>query len=1187
MKNICFLFLLSFLAFSAYGQPWLKNLPTNKSKSQYTFFDYQQAFESYFATHPVERENEEGEEGEGEEMETGDGWMQFKRWENKMHGLIDLKTGEFPKKTAQQVRDEYDQTHSHPRSGIAADWSSLGPDYSYSGYSGIGRLNCVAFHPTDLNTYWVGAAAGGLWVTHDNGASWTCLTDQNGVLGVSDIIIPTDYDSSRTIYIATGDREIWDNRSIGVLKSTDEGATWNPTGLVFTIYDGAMVNRLLIDPNNSNILIAATSWGVYKTEDGGDSWGHQLTGTEFIDMEYRPDDFNVISGSTKYGQIYFTDNGGNTWTLPFNDPDARRIELAVSPAQPNFVYALAAGDDAGLHGVFKSEDYGLTYFQVFYRDTANLLTWASDGSEDGGQGWYDLCLAVSPSNPNTLLLGGVNTWRSMDGGLTWVIVNHWYGDQVQAVHADKHNIRYRSNGDVFECNDGGIYLSRNNGSGWSDKSNGIVISEMYRLGVSQTQKGDIITGLQDNGTKSFSGGDWQDVIGGDGMECWIDYTDANVQYGTLYYGALNRTDDHWDNSVDITPYDAGDGAWITPYAIDPVDPNIIYGGFYDLWQTIDKGASWLPISALGSSSLLQSVAVAPSDNKVLYIADTYTIRRTVDTSAEWKNIRFNLPSDLGSIEYISVKHDDPYTLWVALSGYNSPGVYQYSNLDSTWTNISAGLPPIPVYSVVENSQSGDEIQLFAGTELGVYLKKGDEDWVPYENGLPNVRIGELEMYYSSKPQDSRLRAATYGRGLWESPVPTAPQGGIAITFTPACLDQSAVVQLADYFGDIQWQQSADGISGWENVTVGSGANEPVYTTGPLSTKTYYRAEITQPEFAPAYSTVTEVTIIPFPNAAGPISGIEDLCESVSGVVYIIQSIPNATSYEWTLPAGFVGSSSFNFISVDIESDPGVKEIQVRGKNGECAGEPSSLFLTVHTNPEEPEVDSVAQPTCTLATGTVYMSNLPSPGTWTLMDLVDSTIISGEGSEFAIQDLEPGNYQFEVTNSFGCSLTSDQVFTINPQPVTPPAPVITYNAFELHSDAPSGNQWHNENGLIPGATETDYMALEAGQYYVIVTLNGCSSAPSNIIELFNESVNTGLTSVLVNIFPNPIKEEMIIDISGNLREADFEVLNGLGQSMVNDQLIHQVTINTNSYPPGVYLVKVTLGNHVILKKVLKE
>jgi len=1182
MKNICFLFLFSFIAFTSYAQPWLKNLPASKSKSEYTFFDYQHAFESYFATHPVERKRGDAEE----EKESDDGWMQFKRWEYKMHGLINKTTGEFPRKTAQQVCNDYYQSHAHSRSGIASNWTSMGPDFSYGGYGGVGRLNCVAFHPTDLNTYWVGAAAGGLWVTHDNGGSWTCLTDHNGVLAVSDIIIPTDYDSSRTIYIATGDREIWDNRSVGVLKSTDEGNTWNTTGLTFTVFDNAMVNRLLMDPNNDSILLAATSWGVYKTEDGGDTWDHKLTSDEYIDMEAKPGDFNVISGSTKYGQIYYTDNGGNTWTRPFNDPAAHRIELAVSPQQPNLVYALAASDDAGLYGVFKSEDYGLNYTQVFYRDSANLLTWAVDGNDTGGQGWYDLCLAASPTNANTLLLGGVNTWRSIDGGVSWTIVSHWAGDQVQAVHADKHNIRYRDNGDVFECNDGGIYLSRSNGSGWADKSSGLVISEMYRLGVSQTSAGDVITGLQDNGTKTLRAGDWLDEIGGDGMECMIDYTNSDIQYGTLYYGSLYRTDDHWNGSVDVTPYAAGDGAWITPYAIDPVDPNVLYGGFYDLWKSLDKGASWDSITAFNSSSILQNVMIAPSDNRVIYVADYNTVKRSVDQGIEWKNIRFNLPSDLGSIESIAVKHDDPYTVWVALSGYNGPGVFQYSNADSTWINISAGLPPIPVYSVVENKQSGSEIQLFAGTELGIYLKKGDEDWVPYVNGLPNVRIGELEMYYSSQPGQSRLRAATYGRGLWESPVPTAPVGGLALTFSQACVNQSGVVQLTNYFGDIQWQQSPDGTTGWENVTGGSGAHEANYVTDALNATAYYRAELTQPEFAPAYSTPTTVSIIPFPNDAGPISGSEVVCEGTQGQIYIIQSIPNSTSYDWILPSGITGSSNLNFIQVDFES-AGLKEIQVRGKNGECEGVPSSIFITVNAKPGEFILDSIAQPNCTVSTGTIYLSGLPNEGSWTLMNLNDSTVINGDGSHFVIQDLPAGNYQYGITNSNGCYFPSEQTLTILPQPVTPPTPIITYTDFDLHSDASTGNQWYNENGIIPGATEQDYTASQGGQYYVIVTLNGCPSAPSNMIELFNESVGAGPQLSVIDVFPNPMKNEMTIEAKGTSTSLDFEVINSLGQKIDSGSFVHQVVINTTAFPSGLYLVKIAINGQSITKKVVKE
>ncbi|HEX5112541.1 MAG TPA: T9SS type A sorting domain-containing protein [Saprospiraceae bacterium] len=1182
MKELSLLLLLLLVVLKMHSQPWLKNLPANKQPSEYTFYDYQNAFESYMADHPIDIDrNEDGIEREGD-----GGWMQFKRWEYKMQSVIDKETGAFPKKTAQQVCNEYYKTHAHQRSGIASNWTSLGPDYSQSGYSGIGRINCIAFHPTEVGTYWVGAASGGLWVTHSTGGSWTCMTDQLGVLGVSDIIIPENYDSTHTIYIATGDRDLSINRSIGVLKSTDGGNTFDTTGLQFTIYDNVIINRLLIDPNNSDVLLAATSWGVYKTEDGGATWNNLLTSAEYIDMEYRPGDFNVLYGATKYGQIYYSEDGGNTWTQKFDDGAASRIELAVSPNQPNWVYALASGWDSGLYGVFKSEDSGHTYNQVFYRDTTtNLLGWESNGSGEGGQGWYDLCLAASPTNANVVLLGGVNTWRSMDGGITWKIVNHWWGDGVQAVHADKHALRYRNNGDLFETNDGGVYFSRNNGTKWSDKSNGIVISEMYRLGVSQTDRGDVITGLQDNGTKSLSGGDWDDVIGGDGMECWIDYTDANTQYGTLYFGYLFRTDDHWENSTEITPDSAGDGAWITPYVIDPVDPNILYGGFFDVWQTKDKGDTWSQVSHLNSTSLLQSIAIAPSNNQVMYGTDGYNIYQTTDLT-NWKKIRYNLPTNIGSVESITVKHDDPFTIWIALSGYNNPGVYQFSGSDSTWINISTGLPPIPIRSIVDNKQSESELQLFAATESGVYIKKGNEDWAPYANGLPNVRVDEIELYYSDTPGESRLRAATYGRGLWESPVPTEPQGGIAITFAPACFEQSAVVQLADYYGDIQWQQSPDGITGWENVTGGSGANNPVYTTSPLNTTSYYRAELTQPEYAPTYSTVTEVPIIPFPHAAGEISGSDEVCEGDAGEVYVTPSIANATSYHWILPDGIQGSSNTNFITLDFNTPAGTYELQVSGKNGECEGLPSSMFVTVRANPLELVIDSIRQPSCDIATGSIYYSNLPN-GTWTIVNLADSTTINGEGNQLAIEDLIPGNYVYGIYNEHGCYTESQQVASIEDQPVTPAAPVITVSEFVLHSDSPTGNQWYDDNGPIPGATGQEFTATQGGNYYVIVTMNGCASDSSNIITLFNESIGTVGQADIIRVYPNPFKDELTIEAIGINESVDFEIVDQLGEPVRKGTFVKRTVVKMDSYPAGVYWVKVSLGNETIILKNVKE
>lgn len=768
MRITCLTLLAFLLTASIYAQPWLKHLPAGKPTSELTLFDYQKAFETYWAPFRVDR---------GSYLDNGikrkaPGWKQFKRWEYQMSSQVDPRTGAFPKKTSLQVREEFLKENPQPRSVTAADWKPVGPTTSFSGYSGIGRINCVAFHPTDINTYWVGAAAGGLWQTTDNGATWKCLTDNNGVLAVSDIIIPEDYDATGTLYIATGDRDAWDNRSIGVLKSNDSGMTWNTTGLSFTIFEGRMVNRLLQDPTNKDIIVAATSIGVFKTNDGGETWNTQMTGTEFIDMEFRPGNPGIIYASTKNGQIYIS-NDGATFSGPvYSDGNASRIELAVSPAQPEWVYALAANGESGLYGIFKSTDSGATFNEVFSGSTKNMLGWESQGTDSGGQGWYDLSLAASPFDADIILLGGVNCWRSLDGGINWSIANHWWGDMVQAVHADKHKLAYRSNGDLFECSDGGVYMSSNNGGSWTDKTNGIQISQMYRLGVSQTESGDIITGLQDNGTKLHTGDNWSDVRGGDGMECLIDYTDVNIQYGTVYFGQIDRTTNHWQSSQNITPPD--EGAWVTPYIIDPNDPNTLYGGYNEVWKTTDRGDNWEQISSFDPNGQLLSMGIAASDSRYLYVATYNQIWKTTNGGTDWTAITNDLPTGGANIEYISVKHDDPNTIWVALSGFGNPGVYQTVDGGASWTSISAGLPPIPVYSVVENKQNLDAVHLYAGTDLGVYFKRGNEDWVAYNTGLPNVRTGEIEIYYAGNPGESKLRVATYGRGLWETPIEYIP-----------------------------------------------------------------------------------------------------------------------------------------------------------------------------------------------------------------------------------------------------------------------------------------------------------------------------------------------------------------------------------------------------------------------------
>ncbi|MBC8319271.1 MAG: PKD domain-containing protein [Bacteroidetes bacterium] len=745
------------------AQPWNTLLPKNKVENgSLTFFDIQKAFNDYWTPKNVV-------DGyyilNGEKTKAG-GWKQFKRWEWYWENRVNPVTGAFPNTSAWEELQKINKSMEGQRSP-SGQWTSMGPSTSPGGYAGLGRLNCIGFHPTNSNTYYVGAASGGIWKTTDGGTNWVPQGDEMEAIGISDIIVLSTTGDD-IVYAATGDKDHSDTYSVGVLKSIDGGTTWQTTGLTFTAGQKELINRLLVDPTNNDIFYAATTLGVYHTTDAGVTW-NVLTSTEFIDLEFKPGVSSTLYGSTWYGDIYTSTDSGITWTLTLST-SGRRTELAVSPNNADVVYALIANTSSGLYGVYKSTDSGASFTSVY--NGINLLGWNCNGGDSGGQAWYDLCIAADPNNVNTVFLGGVNTWKSADGGITWNINNHWSstcGGNASIVHADKHNFTYQNGSStLFECNDGGLYSTSNGGATWSHLSDGMIISQMYRLGVAQTTSADVITGLQDNGTKALLTSVWNDVIGGDGMECLIDYSDENTQYGSLYYGSIYRTTNHWNNSTNISSGISGNAAWITPYVQDPNNSNTLFVGYQDVWTSANQGNSWTQLSTWGSSTL-RSLAVAPSNSNYIYTATTSTLYGTSDGGSTWTNITGSLPTWASNITYISVKYDDPTTIWVAMGEFNSYGVFESTDGGSTWTDISAGLPLLPTNCVIQNRQNTSQVDLYAATDVGVYLKLGDASWIPFYNNMPNVVVTELDIYYDDiNPNNSMIRAATYGRGLWES-----------------------------------------------------------------------------------------------------------------------------------------------------------------------------------------------------------------------------------------------------------------------------------------------------------------------------------------------------------------------------------------------------------------------------------
>ncbi|HLO58764.1 MAG TPA: T9SS type A sorting domain-containing protein [Bacteroidales bacterium] len=223
-------------------------------------------------------------------------------------------------------------------------------------------------------------------------------------------------------------------------------------------------------------------------------------------------------------------------------------------------------------------------------------------------------------------------------------------------------------------------------------------------------------------------------------------------------------------------------------------------------------------------------------------------------------------------------------------------------------------------------------------------------------------------------------------------------------------------------------------------------------------------------------------------------------------------------------------------------------------------------------PNPPAIAATTQPTCMEATGSITLGNLPETGTWTLTSDPGGRITEGNGSDITLYGFIQGQYKFTVTNVFGCTSLASGNVIINPQPETPASPVITQAINVLHSDKTTGNQWYNQSGLIDGATSQDYIPTYDGEYYVVVTLNGCSSFPSNKINIIiTEVAYAGFGKKLI-LYPNPVNNKLIIEAIGNTEQIHYEIYTSMGQKLYEGSFIANTSINTDNLSAGIYIIK---------------
>lgn len=722
-------------------------------RDQADFFRTAAAFDAYF---------------QDREQQRGNGWKPFNRWAYLTELMLEPDGRRPPPdRTFNVVRAYRARRAGQPRTATGS-WTSLGPHQQPSlvGTSqpiGVGRVNALAFDPNKSSVVYAGTPAGGLWRTQDNGASWDPLTDDLPRLGVSSIVV--DPSDSKILFIGTGDRDAFDTPGIGVMRSSDGGANWSPRN---NGMGAVMVNGLIMNPSDRLTLLAATSDGVYKTTDGGDSWARKWGQKTFCtEILFKPGDPSTVYMSVT-GTVYRSSDMGDTWKIPNGMPaGSSRVALAVTPAKPEYLYCLTTPGE-GFGGVYRSEDSGNT-FQL-RADRPNLLGWETDGSDSSGQGWYDLALAVAPGDPETVYVGGVNIWKSSDGGGSWKLNTHWQGK----VHADHHTLDYAPDGRLFCGNDGGVYVTAD-GTSWKDISAGMTIGQIYRISQSPKSRDLLIGGFQDNGT-SILDGSWLAVLGGDGMDCAIDPNNDRIMYAEHYNGYLKRSTDRGRTfkSMFPTALQYEQAAWVMPYFLDAADSRALYAGLWNVWRTRNAQAgqpSWERLSDFGGQnaySCIMAMAQSKADPRIVYAARRdRTLFRCDDIRAgtpSWTALGQSLPYN-ALIKAVEAHPGKPDTVYMT----QNRRVYESSNRGAKWDNITGSLPQVVFFCLAYDAVNDT---LYVGSEVGVFFRReGDDDWSPYDQGLPNVPVFDMEFYHDAQNASlSRVRAATFGRGLWEAPM---------------------------------------------------------------------------------------------------------------------------------------------------------------------------------------------------------------------------------------------------------------------------------------------------------------------------------------------------------------------------------------------------------------------------------
>jgi uncharacterized protein (TIGR03437 family) len=829
----------------------------------------------------------------------------------------------------------------------AQAWTPIGPNQlvninPYGSPNASGRVNALAADPTQPNVIYLGGDEGGIWKTVDAGVTWTPLTDNQPALDIRALAIAPGNGSF--LYASTGADFYSD---IGILSSSDAGANW--VFLPFPAEPASpppnlIIHSLAVSPSNPMTVFAAVEdgntaakSGIYRSDDGAATWKQVFSNNLAADTVF----FDKANGSTLFGTfvstgkttaaagVYKSVDYGQTWKIANGSGQLaasvtgnvlNTILLVQAPSNPLILYSfLISGIGySSVVGVYKSTDGAQTWTAV----SNNIPSGYCGNNTCAGL----VAVAVHPLNPNIVYAGGTWIARSMDGGASWQNVNQ--GPNSVISHCDHHAFVFAGdNVTLYAGNDGGVWSSTNPDAAapnWRAMNQTLGLTEFYPgISLNPADPSVVLGGTQDQSFILRANQIWTAVSTGDFTSTLIDPSNPAVAYaiGTgAGDGAIVRTSDSF-RSFDQLRFEPNSSdprfPWVAPMALDPANSAHIYIGTYKVYQSLNSGNTWNIISpdlTTGGTGQITAIEVAPADGNTVYVAATtatsgsklYVNNSATSGGGAWQERDTGLAPR--QINRILTNPVDAKEVFVAIGGYTTynPG-HVFHSLDGglTWADISGNLPDIPANDIALDPDLPGV--LYLATDLGVLTSAGySGDWQVLGSALPNASVTSIRLHRGART----LRVATYGRGMWDLPLPLpsgqsltqtiafGPLAGIGFGAPPVALYAAASSGLPVIFASAS--PTACTVSGNLVTFIGSGSCS---------------ITASQPGNS-SYSAATPVTRSFVNNPA--CSGTRDIC--------LVTSTPQSgagTTGQLSVTVGDAnGFSDVNTVYVDFGQAPG-------------------------------------------------------------------------------------------------------------------------------------------------------------------------------------------------------------------------------------------------------------------------